>query len=224
VEKKITSGLTEIEILELTSKQKNFRKTVYNYDKITEKVAPGLQNLLILEINSFANPVPYAMHPVDCMIAQFLKDMGNNGSITEHNLQPFELLVLDPRITLIEKILSLIRLSFYNDGVERIRAKVRHFYDIYYLTNTPEFHDPAGSSKFKAEVSMMFEEEKNRFHDPENWTKSSYMESPLFKNFNVIWDQVRNSYDSDFKLLVFGEFPSSDDIMKQFVFLIELIG
>ena len=224
VEKEITSGLTEIEIPELTSKQKNFRKTAYTYDKITEEVAPGRKNLLILEINSFANPVPYATHPIDCMIAQFLYDMGNTALIAEYNLQPFDLLVLDPGITLIEKILSLIRLSFYDDGVERIRAKVRHFYDIYYLINTPEFHDPAGSSKFKAEVSMMFEEEKNRFHDPDNWIKSSYRESPLFKNFNAIWDQVRNSYDSDLRLLVFGEFPSSDDIMKQFVFLIELLG
>ena len=103
VEKKITSGLSEIEIPELTSKQKNFRKTAYTYEKTTEKVTPGLQNLLILEINSFANPVPYAMHPVDCMIAQFLKDMGNTGSITEYNLQPFELLVLGTRGLLLLK-------------------------------------------------------------------------------------------------------------------------
>jgi hypothetical protein len=53
-------------------------------------------------------------------------------------LESFDLRVLDPLVTLIEKILSLVRLSFYDDGVDRIRAKVRHFYDIYFLTQRPE--------------------------------------------------------------------------------------
>ena len=224
VEKEITSGLAEIEIPRLTSKQKNFRKTAFNYDRVTEKDTSGLQERLILEINSFANPVPYELHPVNCMIAQFLIETGNNGPITEFNLQSFDLLVLDPGITLIEKLLSLIRLSFYDDGVDRIRAKVRHFYDIYYLTNTPEFHDPANSSTFKADVLKLSEEEKIRFHDPENWLKAHYSDSPLFKDFNEIWKQVRVAYETDFRLLVFGEFPNSDKVLKQMIFLIELLG
>jgi predicted nucleotidyltransferase component of viral defense system len=42
VEKEITSGLTEIEIPNLTSKQKNFRKTAYNYNRITKNDSIGL--------------------------------------------------------------------------------------------------------------------------------------------------------------------------------------
>jgi hypothetical protein len=224
VEKEITSGLAEIEIPGLTSKQKNFRKTAFNYDKVTEKDSSGLQDLLILEINSFANPVPYSSHSVNSMIAQFLNETGNIKPITEFNLEPFDLLVLDPRITLIEKILSLIRLSFYENGIERIRVKVRHFYDIYYLINTPGFYDPENSSNFKADFTKMFEEEKTRFHDPEIWLKSHYSESPLFKDFEGIWKQVRGSYDTDFRLLVHGEFPDSDQILKQVIFLIEFLS
>ena len=70
----------------------------------------------------------------------------------------------------------------------------------------------------------MFEEEKTRFFDPENWCNSAYAESPLFKNFTVIWDQIKYSYENDFRLLVFGEFPSSEEIVKQFIFLIEFLG
>jgi hypothetical protein len=224
VEKEITSGLHEIEIPNLTSKQKNFRKTAFNYDRITKNDSIGLHDKLILEINSFANPVPYNIHSVNSMIAQFLTETENIGPLTEFNLLPFELFVLDPRITLIEKILSLIRLSFYDDGVERIRAKVRHFYDIYYLINTPAFHDPENISGFRADFIKMFEEEKTRFFDPENWYNSEYAESPLFKNFTVIWDQIKYSYENDFRLLVFGEFPSSEEIVKQSIFLIEFLG
>ena len=102
VEKELTSGFTEIEIPNLTSKQKNFRKTVYNYDRISKNDSIGLHDKLILEINSFANPVPYNIHPVNSMIAQFLTETENIGPLTEFNFHPFELLVLDPRITLIE--------------------------------------------------------------------------------------------------------------------------
>ncbi len=224
VEKEITSGLTEIEIPNLTSKQKNFRKTAYNYDRITKNDSIGLHDKLILEINSFANPIPYNRYPVNSMIAQFLTETENIGPLTEFNLHPFELFVLDPRITLIEKILSLIRLSFYDDGVERIRAKVRHFYDIYYLINTPTFHDPEYLKGFRADFINMYMEEKTRFFDPENWYNSGYADSPLFKNFTVIWDQIKYSYENDFRLLVFGEFPSSEEIAKQSIFLIELLG
>ena len=224
VEKELTSGLTEIGIPGLTSKQKNFRKTAFNYDRVTRNDASGLHDRLILEINSFANPVPYELHPVNCMIAQFLTETENIGPISEFNLQTFDLFVLDPRITLIEKILSLIRLSFYDDGVERIRAKVRHFYDIYFLINTPGFHDPEKISRFKADFIKMFEEEKTRFFDPENWHNSNYTESPLFRNFIEIWDQIRNSYENDFRLLVYGEFPSSEEIVKLSIFIIEFLG
>lgn len=224
MEKEITSELAEIEIPGLTSKQKNFRKTAFNYERITEKDTSGIQDRLILEINSFANPIPYSKHSVSSFIAKYLVDTGNEELIRRYQLESFDLLVLDPMVTLIEKILSLVRLSFYDNGVDRIRAKVRHFYDIYSLTNTPEFHAPANSSTFKAELLKLFEEEKTRFHDPEIWLKSHYSESPLFKDFEGIWKQVRGSYDTDFRLLVHGEFPDSDQILKQMIFLVEFLS
>jgi predicted nucleotidyltransferase component of viral defense system len=60
VEKELTIGFTEIKITGLTSKQKNFRKTAYNYFKITDTDYSDIHSQLILEINSFADPVPYS--------------------------------------------------------------------------------------------------------------------------------------------------------------------
>jgi len=60
VEKDLTMGLTELEMPGLTSKQKNYRKTGYNYNRIVDEENAGIQNQLILEINSFADPVPFS--------------------------------------------------------------------------------------------------------------------------------------------------------------------
>jgi hypothetical protein len=224
VEKSITSGFIELEIPGLTSKQKNYRKTGYNYNRILDRGNTGIQNQLILELNSFANPVPFSRHSINSMVAQYLTESDNDPLIERYHLEPFDLFVLDPMVTLIEKLLSLVRLSFYDDGIDRIRAKVRHFYDIYFLTRRPEFHEPENISRFVGDFSRMFDDEKTRFHDPENWMQSSYTDSPLFMEFDDIWRSVRGSYDTDFRLLVYGEFPDSDAVLKQIVFLIELLS
>jgi hypothetical protein len=69
----------------------------------------------------------------------------------------------------------------------------------------------------------MFANEKRQFHDPDNWFIAHYTESPLFKEFDEIWSQVRVTYETDFKLLVHGEFPDADQLSKQMIFLIELL-
>jgi len=162
VEKSITSGFIELEIPGLTSKQKNYRKTGYNYNRILDRGNTGIQNQLILEINSFANPVPFSRHSINSMVAQYLTESDNDPLIERYHLEPFDLFVLDPMVTLIEKLLSLVRLSFYDDGIDRIRAKVRHFYDIYFLTRRPEFHEPENISRFIDDFSRMFDDEKTR--------------------------------------------------------------
>lgn len=55
IEKEITSDLTEVQMDGVTSKGSRFRKSVFEY-VTTEK--SNLNNKLIVEINSFANPFP----------------------------------------------------------------------------------------------------------------------------------------------------------------------
>jgi hypothetical protein len=224
VEKELTRGFSELEVPGLTSKQKNYRKTGYNYNRILDEENIGIQNQLILEINSFADPVPFSKQPINSLVAQYLIESENNALIEKYQLEPFDLFVLDPLVTLIEKILSLIRLSFYDDGVDRIKAKVRHFYDIYFLTKRSEFYEPENTSRFIEDFARMFEEEKTRFHDPENWLKSSFNQSPLFKEFDDIWNKIKGSYETDFRLLVQGEFPDTDIVKRQIIFIIELLS
>ena len=61
----------------------------------------------------------------------------------------------------------------------------------------------------------MYEEDKTKSNDPEKWLKSTYIESPIFESFDEIWSKVKDTYETDFKLLVHGEFPDEKKISEK---------
>jgi len=224
IQKELTEGFKEVYLKGVTSQKKNFRKTAYDYNRIIDSDSDsGIKEKLILEINSFADPVPFEKKHIDSLIAQFLKETDNEKAIKEYNLEPFELNVLVPKSTLIEKILSIIRMSYYEDSIERIKAKVRHFYDIYYLSKSKFCEEYLTTEEFKNDFKRMYEEDKTKFNDPEKWLKSTYSESPIFESFDEIWSKIKDTYDTDLKLLVHGEFPDEKKISDKFREIIEIL-
>jgi len=178
---------------------------------------------LILEINSFGNPVPFEVRSINSLIGQFLNEIDNEATIVKYELEPYKVNVLSLKSTLIEKILSLVRLSFYEDRIKMIIPKVRHFYDIFFLSNSKFGKDYLTSEEFKDDFKKMYEEDKTKFNDPEKWLKSTYSESPIFKSFDEIWSKVKDTYETDFKLLVYGEFPEEKKISEKFKEIIEIL-
>ena len=69
----------------------------------------------------------------NCFICDFFIQTGNEKLIEKYGLQPFSLNTLDKRQTLTEKSVSLIRFSLSDNYLYDLTAKVRHFYDLYYL-------------------------------------------------------------------------------------------
>jgi len=224
VEKELVKGFDEVHLEGITSKQTRYRKTAYDYKRtIASESVSGIQELMILEINSFANPVPFKRMPVSSLIEQFLHETNQHETIEKYGLQPFELNVLVPESTLNEKILSLIRLSFFEDGIDKLRNKVRHFYDLYFLSTSHACWDYLHTKDFHEHFNRMFEEDKTKFEDPEIWLTSSYTNSPILTSFDEIWDEVKGTYNTDFRLLVHGDFPEDELIADQFRKIIEIL-
>jgi hypothetical protein len=224
VEKDLASGFNEVHIERITSKQTRYRKTVYNYNKtISPESDLGIQELLILEINSFANPVPFKRMLVSSLIEQFLSETIQHDTIEKYGLQSFELNVLVLESTLIEKILSLIRLSFFDDNIDKLKSKVRHFYDLYFLSISDTCREYLHTKDFLEHFNKMFEEDKTKFDDPEIWLKSPYTLSPILTSFDEIWDEIKGTYNTDFKLLVHGNFPEDELIADQFRKIIRIL-
>jgi len=69
----------------------------------------------------------------------------------------------------------------------------------------------------------MYLQDKTKFNDPEKWLNAYYKESPAFISFNDIWTQVRTSYETDLRLLVYGEFPSEQQVADKFSELINIL-
>lgn len=107
----MTSGLEEVVVPGVTSKGSRYYKAMYSYPNVLGKAIKETVNIgqLLVEINSFANPYPYVSKSINCFIAQFFRQTGNEALIEEYGLQSFTLNVLDKRQTLTEKLVSLIR-------------------------------------------------------------------------------------------------------------------
>ena len=87
----MTGELTEIQMESVTSKGSKFRKSVHEYDSIDSK---NENNKLIVEINSFANPLSYKVLSVKSLLHDFLKQTGNEEITQQYNLQPFQINVV----------------------------------------------------------------------------------------------------------------------------------
>lgn len=218
IQKELTTGFREI-VTENTSQKKNFRKNEYAYDRIPDAVSEGSAGMnrnLVLEINSLANPVPNERLLVNSLVGRFLSETGQTELIKKYDMDPFELNVLVPRSTMIEKILSVIRLSYFPDYIDRLKGKVRHFYDIFFLSTSEYGKEYISTKAFKDDFERMYLEDKTKFDNPENWLMSDYKESLVFKSFDEIWEKVKPAYETDLRLLVHGKFPGEKEVAEKF--------
>ena len=183
IEKEITTELKEVVEDGITSKGSMFRKSVFEYPTLLGKVDSIIPNRMIVEINSFANPYPNVKQEITSFIAEYLLANKQTEAIEEYGLQPFSLNVLDKRQTMIEKLVSLFRFSFADNPRRALSAKIRHFYDLYYLAKDNECAAYIQSPDFKSDFAELLAHDKETFDIPENWKEKEIMQSPLVTDF-----------------------------------------
>lgn len=217
IEKEITVDLRELKMDGVTSKGSMFRKSVFEYAS-TDK-----DNMLIVEVNSFANPFPYKMLSIQSFVFYFLMQTGNEAYIEEYNLEPFEVNVLSKEQTLMEKMVSLIRCSYEENTVTGLQGKIRHFYDLYFLMKDEECAAIIRSEGFKQQFDVILQHDREMFEEPKGWQKKLLSESPLVNDFDNIWKQLKDKYQTELSALAYRPIPSEAVIAKHFSELINLI-
>jgi len=217
IEKEITVDLRELKMDGVTSKGSMFRKSVFEYAS-TDK-----DNMLIVEVNSFANPFPYKMLSIQSFVFYFLMQTGNEAYIEEYNLEPFEVNVLSKEQTLMEKMVSLIRCSYEENTVTGLQGKIRHFYDLYFLMKDAECAAIIRSEGFKQQFDVILQHDREMFEEPKGWQKKLLSESPLVNDFDNIWKQLKDKYQTELSALAYRPIPSEAVIAKHFSELINLI-
>jgi len=222
VAKDMTTDLEEIQLDGVTSKGSHFYKAVYAYPDILKqktKTAISSGNLLV-EINSFANPYPYEAKSITSFITQFLEKTGNHDLVADHNLQPFEVNVLDKRRTMIEKLVSLVRFSFSENPVLAIASKIRHFYDLYFLANDLECAEYLNSPEFKKDFDELYAHDQEMFTEPANWIGKTVEQSPLISDFPALWAKLKDTYNTELSQLAFTKIPEEDVVANLFIVII----
>lgn len=222
--KEMTSGLEEKYVNGETSKGSRFYKAIYLYPILTGITLPTVKTgQILIEINTYANPYPYAKQKISSFIADYLVDANRNDIIEQYELKTFEINVLDKRQTLVEKLVSLIRFSFKNDVIRSLASKIRHFYDLYYLANDKECAEYLHSSTFQNDLSELFIHDQQEFDIPEGWQVKTIKESPLINNFRSLWADLSFNYRNELTALAFSEIPNEKLIEESFMRILKLL-
>lgn len=148
----------------------------------------------MIEINSFANPIPYAKHPVSNFIREYLIKAGYTELVSDFDLDTFEINVLDKRTTLTEKLVSLMRFSLSDNTLVDLSAKIRHFYDLYYLSRDKECAEFIENNQFMTAFIQLIEHDKKLFEQPIGWRDKTLRDSILLKDPHSVWKKLQSTY------------------------------
>lgn len=216
IQKTITHDIPEVKIEGVTSKGSKFRKTVHQYNKVIEGIDFGqATDELLLEINSFANPTPHYLCSIESYIATFLTQTNKKELVKRYELEPFEVSVLTINRTLVEKVMGLIRSCYHENPIDQLQKKIRHIYDIERILTIDTSLDFLNSSDFFSMIEQVKIDDATNSQFEGDWLQNPLADSLLFKDINGVWSQLEETYKSEFKALVYGEFPDSEAIKKR---------
>ena len=197
------------------SKGSSFRRTAQAFPKVTDSTEFGqVSDVILIEINAFANPKPSAMMPIATLVYDFLSAAGREDLISEYQLEPFGILVLGVERTLCEKIMGLVRASYEKDPLAAQRSRVRHFYDVALIMRDQKFKDFVASREFLELVDEVRDTDRKVMPNAEAWTDRPLCEAAVFSDPSAVWSRISRTYHGSFKEMVFGEsIPSGDEVL-----------
>lgn len=192
------------------SKGSSLRKTVHRYPRIAQGQFGDAVDVLIVELNAFANPTPFSRKNITTYITEFLISKGANDLIQQYGLESFEVNVLETQRTLCEKISAVSRASY--EGHDYLQAKIRHFYDIYWLLKDQKTYQFFQSDVFREMMNTVIEEDRNIAE----WASKPILESPVNMDHTGTMAPLQRYYETTFSSLVYGELPSFEDIIATY--------
>lgn len=217
ISKTMSSGLEEVPN-PASRKYSKYRKAFYRYpitieNDLSSAINPGQ---ILLEIVSFANPYPYQKVTIKSFLTEYLEKAGRQDIIEQFGMHSFEINVLAKSRTATEKLVSLIRHSLAADHISELKAKIRHFYDLYFLWNDPESRAYLQSEQFRREFHALLSSDQARFKEPKGWSDKSVADSPLISSFDLIWEELQETYSKELPELAYQDIPPAEDIAASF--------
>jgi predicted nucleotidyltransferase component of viral defense system len=209
----VGSVLPEIIIEGVTQKRGMNRKTAHTYAKEFEGNYGQVRDVIIVEATWLGSSEPFAEKTISSYIYEMMKTTGLLKIAEENELLPFNILVLDTKRTLCEKIMSLIRFSYTEEPLQDLKKKIRHTYDLYKLLQNKELAVFFQSDEFNELLLKVANDDVAGFKNNNDWLINHPIKSKMFAELETIWDNLKPTYNQDFKNLVFGAFPDDSEIL-----------
>lgn len=222
VENAMKGDLEEVNAPGFTEKRGIVRRTQQNYESCLNR-EPGLAELhphIRFEIVGFTEPTPVDICDTKSLIYDYLSSNGLDEVIDDFGLGMFKLNVLRIDRTILEKMASLIRMS-YLTGWDELSRKTRHLYDIYLTYDLLEdFYND--STRLKEMVEIVKRAEKGYNFSDQYPSDAKWMDSPLLEALES--ENIKEGYELSFgKEFVFGELPPYEDVRQFFNSLFEIL-
>ncbi len=192
-------------------KHGDYRQTEFEFTSLFNLGLNELHPHIRFEIVSFTKPIPFEVKQVNSFIHEYLLSNNLDDIINEYVLNKFELNVLTMQRTVLEKLVSLIRMS-YEETLEELSRKTRHLYDLHltypilkdFFNNKSEFIIIADLVKESEEMSRF----KERYPYDSKWHSS-----PLVNSIES--EKIKNAYKNNFGTeFVYGTLPPYVDVKE----------
>jgi hypothetical protein len=210
----VSKFLPEVETDGITNKKGMIRKTAHTYSRNFEGDFGQVRDLIILESSWLGSSEPLITTMISSFIYQMMNERGQKAFAEEYGLLPFEVPILSPTRTLCEKIMSLVRFSYTETPVADLRNKIRHVYDLHQLLMQDDINAFFDSEDFDLMLHKVAEDDKISFRNNKEWISNHPANALVFADVDHVWTELRNTYHSTFKNLVFGALPDENLILR----------
>lgn len=201
----------------LESKGSRIRKTAHAFPTQSDTAALGqVSNVILLEINTFADPTPAEWMPICTMIHDLLVETDRADLIDTYHLEPFEVQVLSVERTLCEKIMGLVRTSYDQNAHNQFRARIRHFYDIAMILRDQRYQDFLALDEFLLLIDAVRECDRLTMPGSEVWLEPNILDAMIFSDTETLWDAIKSEFNGTFRDMVYGtDLPKNQEILAR---------
>lgn len=222
--KLIDPMLPEVEIPDVTNKKGMNRKTAHSYSKVFKGNYGQVRDVIVLESTWLGYYEPFTRRRVDSYMGEMMRSNGQIELAMEYGLVPFEINVLEPKRTLCEKIMSLVRFSYSENPMEDLKKKIRHTYDLHQLIQQKEYSAFLDSPEFDTLLLRVAMEDVVSFRNNNRWLSFHPVEALVFAKLEIVWEEMKPVYQDEFKNLVFGKLPQSDEVFHSLALIKERLS
>lgn len=209
----VSDVLSEVEVPELTQKMGMNRKTAHTYAKEFTDNYGQVRDVIVVEATWLGYYEPYTTKSVNSFIYEMMMKTGQQAMTEEYGLQPFEVKVLEPKRTLCEKIMSLVRFSYTEEPLKDLQAKIRHTYDLHQLLQDKELSNFFNSLSFDEMLLKVANDDVASFKNNNDWLVRHPNEALMFRELETVWNELQPIYNGDFRKLVFADLPNDTDVL-----------